>query len=60
MRTSSENLRDNLRAALNESGRRASLAVDENDDMANVMRDTYRLLAAQYGLQMVTLTEDGG
>ena len=56
------NLRGNLRAALNESEWRASLApnLDDNDDIANVLRDTYRLLTAQYGLQMVTLTEDGG
>ena len=31
-----------------------------NDDLADVLRDTYRMLTAQYGLQMVILTEDGG
>ena len=54
-------LRGKLRAALNESEWRASLVPnrDDDDDIANVLRDTYRLLTAQYGLQMVTLTEDG-
>ena len=53
-------LRGNLRAALNESEWRASLApnLDNNDDIAHVLRDISRLLTAQYGLQMVTLTED--
>ena len=54
-------LRGNLRASLNESERRTSLVPnrDDDDEIANVLRDTYRLLTAQYGLQMVTLTEDG-
>lgn len=54
-------LRGKLRAALNESEWRASLVAnrDEDDDIANVLRDTHRLLTVQYGLQMVTLTGDG-
>ena len=54
-------LRGKLRAALNESEWRASLVPnrDDDDDIANVLRDTHRLLTVQYGLQMVTLTGDG-
>ena len=55
-------LRAKLRAALNESELRTTEAnaLYDNDDLADVLRDTYRMLTAQYGLQMVILTEDGG
>ena len=55
-------LRVKLRAAQSESNLRATEVpnLDDNDDIANVLRDTYRLLTAQYGLKMVTLIEDGG
>ena len=55
-------LRGRLRAAMNESDLRTPEVhnLDDNDDMADVLRDTYRLLTTQYGLQMVTLIEDGG
>ena len=55
-------LRIKLRAALNETEERAprGLDVDDNSEIATVLRDINRLLTTQYGLQMVTLIEDGG
>ena len=52
-------LRRKLRASLNASVWRATeaLDLDDNDDIASVLRETYQLLTAQYGLQMVTLTD---
>ena len=53
-------LRGKLLAALDESELRTPEVrnLDDNDDLANVLRDTYRLLTAQFGLQMVTLLAD--
>ena len=53
-------LRGKLLAALDESELRAPEVrdIDDNDDLANVLRDTYRLLTAQFGLQMVILLAD--
>ena len=31
-----------------------------DDDIASVLRDTYRLLTTRFGLRMVILTESGG
>ena len=55
-------LRNNLRASLYGSDLRAPEALNLNDDdsIASVLRETYQLLTTQYGLQMVTLMEDGG
>ena len=55
-------LRINLRAALNEVEGRTprALDVDDNDEIASVLKDIHQLLTTQFGLQMVTLIEDGG
>ncbi|MCY4624605.1 MAG: hypothetical protein OXC99_06375 [Chloroflexi bacterium] len=55
-------LHSRLQASLQEnqrqlpSGRNAS----DSDDFASVLRDTYRLLTTQYGLQLVILREERG
>ena len=56
------NLRGKLRATLSEFEMPTPEVnrLDDNDEMANVLRDTYRLLTAQFGLHMVTVVEDGG
>lgn len=56
-------LRSKLLVALDESGIMGDEhrnANDDNDDIASVLRHTYRLLTAQFGLQMVTLIEKSG
>lgn len=54
-------LRSKLRAGLGGSPLRATETLDlgYNDDIADMLRDTHRLLTAQYGLHMVILMEAG-
>ena len=55
-------LRGKLRAALNGSDLRSPElhSPDDSADIANVLRDTYRLLTTYYGLRMVTLIDNDG
>ena len=53
-------LRAKLLAASNESRLINPERNNLDDDIASVLRDVYRLLTAQFGLQMVTLVENKG
>lgn len=54
-------LRSKLRAGLGRTQHQTleTLNLDFNEGMADVLRDTHRMLTAQYGLQMVILMEAG-
>ena len=53
-------LRAKLLATSNEPRLISPEKNDLDDDIASVLRDVYRLLTAQFGLQMVTLVENKG
>ena len=56
-----KNLRGKLRAAVNdfEWQRQRVSSADDNEEIASVLRETHELLTTQFGLQMITLTEEG-